>query len=160
MSVIEDLKTRHAEAQREFERLASSLAADESVDPQEATSIVHAAGKSPDQLELAVAKQRRIAELQAIASRRPELERERQTAIQAGVKMFEALKAERQRLQERIGREEGDHLQELRLLDARLQEVTNAERELRALTGPTGPKPEPAPSFRYGGHGPVEEFDG
>lgn len=106
--LIETLKRQEAEALQAFHALAERIAAGEEVATEAAQRVLHDARKTTDQLQQAIDRCKRINELEIIISRRSELEQKKRKAAQEGVKLFEKLKAERSRLQERITQAEAD----------------------------------------------------
>ena len=135
-NTLQDLKARFEQAQQDFVELARRLAGDEQVDEGEAARILLSCGRTPDDLEAAVDRQRRIRELRGIVDRRPEAERAMTKHNQEGVALFESLKAERRELEEKIAGLEAEHQHAGYLLRVELMKIDAAGQELRSLATP------------------------
>jgi hypothetical protein len=150
MDLIESLRKQQTQASEAYEQLVSDAAFGKEVPADEAAKVLSAASKTVEDLERDVAKQKRIAELQAIIDSEAGL-REERIALQReqGEKLKRLIEEEQQWAQKKL-ETEGQYSTRMAELERREQRVIEAKRELFTLTRQSQRKEPELPSWRPG----------
>ena len=149
-TAIETLKAKRASAQDDFVALAEAILLDEPVDEGKAERVLHASGRTPEELERLVARLRKIKQLENIIAGRDELHRQRIALDSERAKAIEVERAEREEMQKRHTQAESEYGSRALKIQLQHRRIRDAQQELHSLLNSLQEPSESAASFTPG----------
>ena len=150
-TAIETLKAKQASAQDDYRALAEALITNEPVDQDKAQRVLHAAGKTPEQLEQTVARLKRIKELEEMIAGHDELNRQRMALDTERVEVVKKEWAEKEEMKKRHTLAESQHASRALKFQIEERKVRDAKQELHLLLHPQQEPTESAATPSVGG---------
>ena len=150
MSLIEELRSDALRAAEAFDALAEKVADGGEIDRSTARMVLAASYKTPDDLQAAVARVRRIRELQAVVATLPDLEHRREALTNERARQLKLEQDELREVRDRHGRTGGAFQGAINMLRMEIVRVRTAKKELDTLVNPPAPPEPPGP--------PVQQF--